>query len=87
MVELIIMKVGKEEVAVFHLIQKALLHDSFLCFSVFVCYTIPGCIFVEVYTSQQLIAATSGIPELIPTKIRLIPDKKMTEVLSMTSSP
>jgi len=81
------MKVGKEEVAVFHLMQKALLHDSFPCFSAFARHTVPGRIFVEAYTSQQLIAATSGIPELIPTKMRLVPDEKMLEVLSMAPSP
>jgi len=72
---------------VFHLMQKALLHDSFPCFSVFARHTVPGHIFMEAYTSQQLIAATSGIPELIPTKMRLVPDKKMLEVLSMVPSP
>jgi len=81
------MKTGKEEVTVFHLMQKALLHDSFPCFSAFAHHTVPGRIFVEAYTSQQLIAATSGISELIPTKIRLIPDEKMLEVLSMAPSP
>ena len=81
------MKIGKEEVAVFHLMQKALLHDSLPCFSAFARHTVPGCIFVEANTSQQLIAATSGIPELIPTKIRLVPDDKMLEVLSMAPSP
>ena len=68
--------------------QKALLHNnSFTCLSAFMRHTIPSHIFVEADTSQHVIAAASGILELIPTKIRLIPDKKMTEVLSMTSSP
>ena len=68
--------------------QKALLHNnSFTCLSAFTHHTIPSCIFVEADTSQHVIAAASGILELIPTKIRLIPDEKMMEVLSMTSSP
>ena len=68
--------------------QKALLHNnSFTCLSAFARHTVPGRIFVEADTSQHVIAAASGIPELIPTKIRLVPDEKMTEVLSMTSSP
>ena len=68
--------------------QKALLHNnSFTCLSAFVCHTVPGHIFVEADTSHHVIAAASGILELIPTKIRLVPDEKMMEVLSMTSSP
>jgi hypothetical protein len=68
--------------------QKALLHNnSFTCLSAFARHTVPGRIFVEADTSQHVIAAASGIPELIPTKMRLVPDEKMTEVLSMKSSP
>jgi hypothetical protein len=61
-------------VAVFHLMQKALLHDSFSCSSAFARHTVPGRIFVEAYTYQQVLAATSRIPELIPTKMKFVPD-------------
>ena len=68
--------------------QKALLHNnSFTCLSAFARHTVPGRIFVEADTSQHVIAAASGILELIPTKLRLVSDEKMTEILSMTSSP
>ena len=86
--ELIITQVGREEVAVFHLMQKALLHNnSFTCLSAFARHTVPGRIFVEADTSQHVIAAASGILELVTKKMRRVPDEKMTEVLSMTSSP
>ena len=84
---LIITQVGKEEVSVFHLMQKVVSHNnSFCCLSAFARHTVPGRIFVEAGTSQQVTEAASGISELIPTKMRLVPQEKMTEVLSMTSS-
>lgn len=68
--------------------QKALLHnDSFSCLSAFTCHTVPGRIFVEAGTSQQVIAAASGLTELIPAKMRLVPHERLTEVLSMAPSP
>lgn len=80
------MQVGKEELAVFHLMQKALSHKNPSCLSAFARLTVPGRIFVEAKTSQQMIATASGITELTPTKMRLVADEKMTEVLSMAPS-
>ena len=61
--------------------------NSFFCLSAFARHSVPGRIFVEADTSQQVIQAASGISELMPTKMRLVPGEKMTEVLSMASRP
>ncbi len=71
-----------------HLLQKALMpNNSFCCLSAFARNSVPGRIFVEAHTSQQVTKAASGISELMPTKMRMVPNEKMTEVLSMASSP
>ncbi len=62
-------------------------NNSFCCLSAFARHSVPGRIFVEADTSQQVFEAAAGISELMPTKMRLVPNEKMTEVLSMKSSP